>query len=144
MDTEKPSSSKKKKKTIEISSLADCEDVLHNILSRLPAKSFASAACVNKSWNCVCNSILSRPRIASACSFKASAPIALQEVLDKVLLEPIRPHFAIANVGRGFNMRRTLDFVYHFSLHFILLLLISLLTAFYCFASHPPPPPPLK
>ncbi|KAH9769984.1 F-box/LRR-repeat protein [Citrus sinensis] len=75
MDTEKPSSSKKKKKTIEISSLADCEDVLHNILSRLPAKSFASAACVNKSWNCVCNSILSRPRIASACSFKASAPL---------------------------------------------------------------------
>lgn len=111
MDTEKPSSSKKKKKTIEISSLADCEDVLHNILSRLPAKSFASAACVNKSWNCVCNSILSRPRIASACSFKASAPIALQEVLDKVLLEPMRPHFAIANVGRGFNMRRTLDFL---------------------------------
>lgn len=77
MNTEKPASSKKKKKTIEISSLADCEDVLHNILSRLPAKSFASAACVNKSWNCVCNSILSRPRIASACSFKASAPVSL-------------------------------------------------------------------
>ncbi|KAK3183160.1 hypothetical protein Dsin_030446 [Dipteronia sinensis] len=84
------------------------EDLLQNILSRLPAKSFASAACVTNSWNKVCSRILSRPKIASAVSLKSSLHIAMQEVIDKVLSEPIRPHFAIANVGSGSCLKNIL------------------------------------
>ncbi|KAL5791518.1 hypothetical protein ACOSP7_000112 [Xanthoceras sorbifolium] len=84
------------------------EDLLQNILCRLPAKSFASAACVSKSWNKVCSRILSRPKIVSAVSLKSSLHIAVKEVLDKVLSEPIRPHFAIANVGTGSCLEKVL------------------------------------
>uniref|UniRef100_A0A2N9EN35 F-box domain-containing protein n=1 Tax=Fagus sylvatica TaxID=28930 RepID=A0A2N9EN35_FAGSY len=80
------------------------DDALHNILARLPASSFASAACVSKSWNQVCNRILSRPKLASALSLNPSTPIAVEEVLDKVLREPIRPHFVIATIGNGFGL----------------------------------------
>lgn len=52
-------------------------DLLHNILIRLPAASFAQAACVNRSWNQVCNRIFSRPKFASAISLN---PVL--EVLD--------------------------------------------------------------
>jgi hypothetical protein len=51
------------------------DDALHNILARLPASSFASAACVSKSWNQVCNRILSRPKLASALSLNPSTPV---------------------------------------------------------------------
>ncbi|OMO84148.1 hypothetical protein CCACVL1_10977 [Corchorus capsularis] len=78
------------------------DDLLQNILSRLPATSFASAACVSKSWNAVCTRILSRPKLSSAVSLNRSPRVALQEVLDKVLSEPIRPHFAIAYFSPGF------------------------------------------
>ncbi|KAI7732287.1 hypothetical protein M8C21_028000, partial [Ambrosia artemisiifolia] len=44
------------------------QDLLHDIVSRLPATSFASAACVSRSWNLLCDRILSRPKLASACS----------------------------------------------------------------------------
>jgi hypothetical protein len=38
--------------------------------------------------------------------------VALEEVVNKVLSEPIRPHFAIANViGSGVDLREKLDFV---------------------------------
>ncbi|KAI4336339.1 hypothetical protein L6164_014877 [Bauhinia variegata] len=87
------------------------EDVLHNILAKLPAPSFASAACVNKSWNRICNRILSRPKLSSALSLNPSLPDAVKEVLDKVLCEPIRPHFAIANVGSGFDLTKTLELI---------------------------------
>ncbi|KAF5476531.1 hypothetical protein F2P56_003278 [Juglans regia] len=81
------------------------DDLLHNILSRLPALSFASAACVSKSWNHLCNRILlSRPKLASALSLNPSPRIAVEEVLEKVLSEPIRPHFAIASIGSGFSL----------------------------------------
>ncbi|XP_040989948.1 F-box/LRR-repeat protein At5g63520-like isoform X2 [Juglans microcarpa x Juglans regia] len=81
------------------------DDDLHNILSKLPALSFASAACVSKSWNTICNRILfSRPKLSSALSLHACPHVAVQEVLEKVLSEPIRPHFAIANVGSGFSL----------------------------------------
>ncbi|KAJ7957228.1 F-box/LRR-repeat protein [Quillaja saponaria] len=79
------------------------EDLVHNILARLPAPSFASAACVSKSWNSICNRILSRPKLSSALSLNPSFAVAVNEVLEKVLSEPIRPHFAIANVGNGFG-----------------------------------------
>lgn len=44
------------------------EDLVQNIVRRLPASSFASAARVSKSWNQICNQILSKPKFASAFS----------------------------------------------------------------------------
>ncbi|KAH7528202.1 F-box/LRR-repeat protein At5g63520 [Ziziphus jujuba] len=84
------------------------DDLLLNILSRLPAVSFASAACVNKYWNGICNRVLSRPKLSSALSLNPSPEVAVGEVLDEVLAEPIRPHFAIANVGGGFRLAEVL------------------------------------
>ncbi|KAF7834000.1 F-box/LRR-repeat protein [Senna tora] len=87
------------------------EDLLFNILARLPAQSFASAACVTKSWNHICKRVLSRPKLASALSLKPSLPEALDDVFDKVLSGPIRPHFALANVGSGFELPMTLKLI---------------------------------
>ncbi|XP_061988160.1 F-box/LRR-repeat protein At5g63520-like isoform X1 [Rosa rugosa] len=80
------------------------DDLLHDILARLPAPSFASAACVSKSWSRTCTLILSRPKLASALSLNPSLQVAWEEVTQKVLAEPIRPHFIIANVGSGFRL----------------------------------------
>ncbi|XP_061953779.1 F-box/LRR-repeat protein At5g63520-like [Populus nigra] len=88
------------------------EDLIQNILKRLPALSFASAACVSKSWNQICNQILYKPKFASAFSLNPDAKVALEEVVNKVLSEPIRPHFAIANViGSGFDLSGRLNFL---------------------------------
>ncbi|KAB2089473.1 hypothetical protein E1A91_A03G068700v1 [Gossypium mustelinum] len=87
------------------------EDLLRNILSRLPATSFASAATVSKTWNAACCHILSRPKFSSAISLKPLPLVALQEVFDKVMSEPIRPHFAIASVGPGFEIKDVLQFM---------------------------------
>ncbi|XVE54471.1 hypothetical protein DITRI_Ditri03aG0083900 [Diplodiscus trichospermus] len=56
------------------------DDILQIILFKLPALSFASAACVRKSWNKVCNRD------------------AVTEVLEKVLSWPI------ASIGMQFNL----------------------------------------
>ncbi|CAN6585586.1 unnamed protein product [Malus baccata var. baccata] len=80
------------------------DDLLHNILSRLPALTFASAACVSKSWNQICSRILNRPKLASALSLHPSPKVAVNEVIEKVLAEPIRPHFVVANIGSGFRL----------------------------------------
>ena len=53
------------------------DDVLQKILEKLPALSFASAACVSKTWNQLCNHILSRPRISSALSLNPSPHVIL-------------------------------------------------------------------
>ncbi|GAB4845778.1 hypothetical protein Ancab_039187 [Ancistrocladus abbreviatus] len=74
------------------------EDVLQNILSKLPAKAFASAACVSRTWNVICARILSRPKLATALSLNPSLHDAVKEILDRVLAEPIRPHFAILSI----------------------------------------------
>ncbi|XP_030542780.1 F-box/LRR-repeat protein At5g63520-like isoform X2 [Rhodamnia argentea] len=87
------------------------EDVLESILRRLPAATFASAACVSRSWHRVCRRILSRPKLASALSLNPCAQNALQEVVDKVLSEPICPHFAIVNVGNNVNMTDALQYI---------------------------------
>ncbi|KAM4107687.1 hypothetical protein ACJW30_04G163500 [Castanea mollissima] len=79
-------------------------DLLQNILERLPVPSFASATCVSKLWNRVCNRILSRPKLASALSLNPSLHMAVEEVFDKVLSKPIRPHFALASIGSGFSL----------------------------------------
>ncbi|KAL0005041.1 hypothetical protein SO802_012602 [Lithocarpus litseifolius] len=86
------------------------DDVLQKILEKLPALSFASAACVSKTWNQLCNRILSRPKISSALSLNPSPHIAVQEVFDKVLSKPIRPHFAIANIGSRFRLVEAFGF----------------------------------
>ncbi|KAK1413277.1 hypothetical protein QVD17_35048 [Tagetes erecta] len=82
------------------------EDLLHNIVARLPAISFASAASVSRSWNIVCDRVLCRPKLSSACSFNPSLQAAVEEVLNKVLSEPIRPHFAIASIGPSFDLQQ--------------------------------------
>ncbi|XP_073125524.1 F-box/LRR-repeat protein At5g63520 [Henckelia pumila] len=79
----------------EISDLG--EDLLQKILSRLPAVTFASAACVSRSWTAVCNRILSFPKLTSAISFNRCLEDAIDEVVNKVFSEPIRPHFALAS-----------------------------------------------
>ncbi|XP_065860532.1 F-box/LRR-repeat protein At5g63520-like [Euphorbia lathyris] len=83
------------------------EDVMENIFSRLPASAFSSAACVSKCWNHVCVRILKKPKFASAISLKPTLPDAVKEVLDKVLAEPIFPHFAIACIGKKFSLALT-------------------------------------
>ncbi|KAI3773547.1 hypothetical protein L1987_48077 [Smallanthus sonchifolius] len=74
-------------------------DLLQNILSRLPAFPFASADCVSCYWNDVCDRVLSRPKLSSACLSNASLQVAVEGVLNKVLSEPIRPQFAIASTS---------------------------------------------
>ncbi|OMO84147.1 hypothetical protein CCACVL1_10976 [Corchorus capsularis] len=80
------------------------DDILQNIVSRLPALSFASAACVSKTWNKVCGRVLSRPKLAAALSVNGSLQDGVKEVVDKVLSSPIRPQFVIASVGLAFNL----------------------------------------
>ncbi|KAF8089517.1 hypothetical protein N665_0503s0016 [Sinapis alba] len=98
----------KKADTMFIGSMND--DLLQNILQRLPAKPFAFASCVNRSWNSVCNHILSRPKMVSAFSRNPHQLKAVEEALDKALSEPIRPDFVIANITCG-NMQDTLSLI---------------------------------
>ncbi|KAL2901219.1 hypothetical protein RDABS01_026301 [Bienertia sinuspersici] len=85
--------------------ISDMDDnLLENILSRLPAKSFASAACVSRTWNDICSRILYYPKFVSAFSLNISLHEAVNEVVGKVLCEPIRPHFAILSICPTFNL----------------------------------------
>ncbi|XLR47681.1 hypothetical protein S83_032341, partial [Arachis hypogaea] len=64
------------------------KDLLQNILARLPARWFTSAACVSKSWSSVCNRILTRPKFSSALSLNPSLSIVFNfsgytETLDR-------------------------------------------------------------
>ncbi|CAA0831744.1 Unknown protein [Striga hermonthica] len=93
----------------EIDDLGD--DLMRNILSRLPALYFAWAACVSRSWNALCNRILSSPKLSSAVSFNSSLENAVDEVMDKVLSEPIRPHFALASIGPLFSLQSALELI---------------------------------
>jgi hypothetical protein len=56
-------------------SLVD-EEIVQNILSRLPALTFAYAACVNKRWYKICSKILKRPKLASALSLNPSLQVS--------------------------------------------------------------------
>ncbi|KAJ6748386.1 F-BOX ONLY PROTEIN 22 [Salix purpurea] len=87
-------------------SLVD-EKIVKNILSRLPALTFANAACVNRRWYKICSQILKRPKLASALSLNPSLHDAVKEVIEQVLSEPIRPHFAIACISKEFNLKVT-------------------------------------
>ncbi|XP_044502636.1 F-box/LRR-repeat protein At5g63520-like isoform X2 [Mangifera indica] len=110
MDTGQPSSSSNNYKT-DSGLVLKNEDLLYSILCKLPARSFASSAWVCKIWHKVCNQILARPKIASAFSLHTTSRIAVNEVVDKVLSAPIRPHFAIANVGSGFHFNQTIQWL---------------------------------
>ncbi|KAM7279602.1 hypothetical protein ACFE04_006736 [Oxalis oulophora] len=90
-----------------INTVIENNDLLENILGRLDASSFAYATCVNQSWNNTCRRILSRPKLASALSLNYIFEDAMQEVFDKVLAQPIRPHFAIASVSPATRLRST-------------------------------------
>ncbi|KAL7139393.1 hypothetical protein ABFS83_09G047700 [Erythranthe nasuta] len=92
--------------TLMIEDLGD--DIILEILSLLPAKSFASAALVCRKWNVICNCILSSPKLSSAVSLNPSLEEAVNEVVDKVLSEPIRPHFALASIGPSFVLQEAL------------------------------------
>ncbi|KAK9107815.1 hypothetical protein Syun_023826 [Stephania yunnanensis] len=95
-----------KKSSEEVGIGSICDDAMQEILSRLPAKSFAYAACVCSCWSRVCARVLSRPKLVSALSVMhlrgrndgriAQVDRAIDKAIDKVLAEPIRPHFAIA------------------------------------------------
>uniref|UniRef100_A0A164VXJ3 FIST C-domain domain-containing protein n=1 Tax=Daucus carota subsp. sativus TaxID=79200 RepID=A0A164VXJ3_DAUCS len=65
------------------------DDLLRNVLSRLPSSSFAFAACVSRYWNHVCDTVLCTPKLSSALSSNPSL---------QVFAELIRPHFAIVTV----------------------------------------------
>ncbi|CAO2818163.1 unnamed protein product [Amaranthus hypochondriacus] len=78
--------------------------LLQDILSKLPAKTFASASCVNRAWNHICARILCRPNFISALSLNASLHEAVKEVTDKALSCPIRPQFAIVSICPFFNL----------------------------------------
>lgn len=62
-----------RKSVTAIDSIGD--DLLRNILNRLPALHFASASCVNHSWHRVCDSVLSIPKLASALSLNPSIQV---------------------------------------------------------------------
>ncbi|CAK7336745.1 unnamed protein product [Dovyalis caffra] len=83
------------------------EEIMQNILSRLPALTFAYATCVDKRWYKTCSQILKRPKLASALSLNPSVHDAVEEVIEQVLSEPIRPHFAIACICKQFNLELT-------------------------------------
>ncbi|KAL8123267.1 F-box/LRR-repeat protein At5g63520 isoform X2 [Apium graveolens] len=87
------------------------DDLLTNILNKLPALHFASASCVNHSWHRLCDSILSTPKLASALSLNPSIQDAVDEVFNKVFAEPIRPHFAIVAIGQSFEMNVALRLI---------------------------------
>lgn len=74
------------------------DDLLRNVLSRLPSSSFASAACVSCYWNHICDTVLYTPKLSSAHSSNPSLKEAVEEVFNKVFAELIRPHFAIVTV----------------------------------------------
>ncbi|KAK1436740.1 hypothetical protein QVD17_02522 [Tagetes erecta] len=86
-------------------------DLLQNIVSRLPALSFASADCVSRSWNHACHHILCRPKLSSACSINPSLQAAIEEVVKKVLSEPIRPQFAIAATSPSFSVQEAIQLI---------------------------------
>ncbi|KAF7134504.1 hypothetical protein RHSIM_Rhsim08G0191500 [Rhododendron simsii] len=82
------------------------EDLLQNILSRLPALTFASAACVSRTWSSICKRVLSRPKLSSAFSLHPNPEVAVEEVVNKVLSEPLRPDFAIVCISPAFSLQQ--------------------------------------
>ncbi|GMH13668.1 hypothetical protein Nepgr_015509 [Nepenthes gracilis] len=85
------------------------DDILQHILSKLSAKSFARSACVSRSWRRICNAILFKPKLCCAISLEPITEVAVEEVVEKVLSQPIKPQFVIA----CFTMHYNLETVHH-------------------------------
>ncbi|XP_009359522.2 F-box/LRR-repeat protein At5g63520 [Pyrus x bretschneideri] len=83
------------------------DDILQNILGRLPGVAFAAAACVNTTWNKNCSHMLSRPKFASALSLNPDLHNAIDEVLAEIFSKPIRPDFVVAYIGTNFSLEET-------------------------------------
>ncbi|XP_070027816.1 F-box/LRR-repeat protein At5g63520 isoform X1 [Nicotiana tabacum] len=81
------------------------EDLLHNILSKLPAVECAAAACVSRSWNLIITRLLSLPNLSSSLSRNPNLQCAVNEVVEKVLARTIRPQFVIASIGPSFDLQ---------------------------------------
>ncbi|KAL6181785.1 hypothetical protein ACLB2K_048434 [Fragaria x ananassa] len=88
------------------------DDILQNIMGRLPAVAFACSACVSKTWNRNCSSILCRPMFVSAMSVNPDACEAVDEVFEEVFSRPIRPDFAIVYIGMEYSLPVTSLFVF--------------------------------
>ncbi|KAL6182645.1 hypothetical protein ACLB2K_044060 [Fragaria x ananassa] len=88
------------------------DDILQNILGRLPAVAFACSACVSKTWNRNCSSILCHPMFVSAMSVNPDACEAVDEVFEEVFSRPIRPDFAIVYIGMEYSLPVTSLFVF--------------------------------
>lgn len=103
-------------------------DLMLNILSRLPAPSFAAAACVSRSWSSLCHRVLSVPKLSSAVSFNpvlevpSSFASFLWIVIDDSLNVIFRCHFLeLVNVilfvdWVWFEDNRTVEVILHCSL----------------------------
>ncbi|KAI3695860.1 hypothetical protein L1987_78862 [Smallanthus sonchifolius] len=86
-------------------------DLLGNILARLPAVDFASANGSSSLFHHGCRRVLCRPKLSSACSLNPSLQVAVEEVVNKILSDPIRPHFAIATHGYGFHFKEAEELI---------------------------------
>ncbi|KAM1035435.1 hypothetical protein ACFX13_039405 [Malus domestica] len=60
------------------------DEILQNILGRLPGVEFSSAVGVNTNWNKNFGQMLSRPKFSSALSLNPDLHNAIDEVLDEV------------------------------------------------------------
>lgn len=89
-------------------SMPNClgDDVINDIMKRLPARSMACAACVCRSWRNHAAKILSTPKLISALSQNPQLEAAMDEIMEKILEKPIRPDFAIAFAGQKFSLSR--------------------------------------
>ncbi|KAM0042192.1 putative HD/PDEase domain, F-box-like domain superfamily, 5'-deoxynucleotidase YfbR/HDDC2 [Helianthus debilis subsp. tardiflorus] len=81
------------------------EDLLQNIFGRLPALSFASAACFSRSWNLVCHHILCCPELPSACLVNPSLQITTK-LGSKVPVVTNRPAGVIGREEFIMNSKR--------------------------------------
>ncbi|KAI3816062.1 hypothetical protein L1987_15747 [Smallanthus sonchifolius] len=86
-------------------------DLLGNILARLPAVDFASANGSSSLLHHGCRRVLCRPKLSSACSLNPSLQVAVEEVVNKILSQPMRPQFAIATHGYGFHFKEAEELI---------------------------------
>nr|XP_009790061.1 PREDICTED: F-box/LRR-repeat protein At5g63520-like [Nicotiana sylvestris]XP_016456218.1 PREDICTED: F-box/LRR-repeat protein At5g63520-like [Nicotiana tabacum] len=107
------------------------EDLLHNILSKLPAVECAAAACVSRSWNLIITRLLSLPNLSSSLSRNPNLQCAVNEVVEKVLARTIRPQFVIASIGPSFDLQEAHRLVCDLSLTLSLYIVMKLNAIYY-------------
>ncbi|CAN6713579.1 unnamed protein product [Malus baccata var. baccata] len=80
------------------------DEILQNILGRLPGVEFSSAVGVNANWNKNFGQMLSRPKFSSALSLK---PDLHMKFLTRFSLKPIWLDFIVAYIGTNFSLEET-------------------------------------